>query len=200
MAAVASLVREPDTVTPSPRILVADDQPEVREALRLLFKAEDYETTVVGSPAALLEALDGFAGRHGVGRMTTLVYASLRLATGELRYTCAGHPPPVVAPPGGEPYVLWDGRSIPLDCIAVVHSREEGVATLEPGAVLVLYTDGLVERRTGTLTGGIERLLRALPGHRDEPAARIASALLHELRDPEHADDVCVLAARFRGG
>ena len=42
----------------SARILVADDQAEVREALRLLLKAEDYETETVGSPAALLEALD----------------------------------------------------------------------------------------------------------------------------------------------
>ncbi|HEY7510014.1 MAG TPA: SpoIIE family protein phosphatase [Vicinamibacteria bacterium] len=44
--------------TSPPRILVADDQPEVREALRLLFKAEDYDIHVVASPAALLEALD----------------------------------------------------------------------------------------------------------------------------------------------
>jgi phosphoserine phosphatase RsbU/P len=40
------------------RILVADDQPEVREALRLLLKTEDYEIEAVGSPAALLESLD----------------------------------------------------------------------------------------------------------------------------------------------
>lgn len=42
----------------APRILVADDQPEVREALRLLLKAADYEIEAVGSPAALLESLD----------------------------------------------------------------------------------------------------------------------------------------------
>ena len=57
MAAAAS-VKEPDSSTSSPRILIADDQPEVREALRLLFKGEDFDTTAVGSPAALLEALD----------------------------------------------------------------------------------------------------------------------------------------------
>jgi phosphoserine phosphatase RsbU/P len=42
----------------APRILVADDQPEVREALRLLLKTADYEIEAVGSPAALLESLD----------------------------------------------------------------------------------------------------------------------------------------------
>jgi PAS domain S-box-containing protein len=150
-------------------------------------------------PAALVEALDAFAGRHGVGRMTTLVYAELALATGELRYICAGHPPPVVAPPGADPHPLWDGRSIPLDCYALATARDEGVATLAPGTVLVLYTDGLVERRTGTLTAGIERLLASLADHSDEPLAQSTAALVHELRDPEHADDVCVLAARLRG-
>jgi DNA-binding NtrC family response regulator len=40
------------------RILVADDQPDIREALRLLFKAEGYETETVGSPAAMLSALE----------------------------------------------------------------------------------------------------------------------------------------------
>ena len=57
--AAAGTVKEPDSaITSPPRLLVADDQPEVREALWLLFKGEDYDTTVVGSPAALLEALD----------------------------------------------------------------------------------------------------------------------------------------------
>jgi PAS domain S-box-containing protein len=172
-------------------IAAATTMGQLRSAVRAL------ASTGLG-PGALLEALDAFAGRHRVGRMTTLVYAQLTLATGELRYTCAGHPPPVVAPPGAEPHALWDGRSIPLDCFELSQAREEGVATIVPGSVLLLYTDGLVERRTGTLTGGIDRLLSALGEHRDEPLAESTAALVHELRDPEHADDVCVLAAHLR--
>ncbi len=174
-------------------IAAATTMGQLRSAVRAL------ATTGLG-PAALLEALDAFAGRHRVGRMTTLVYAQLTLASGDLRYACAGHPPPVVAPPGTDPHPLWAGRSIPLDCYDRVQTRDEAVATLTPGSVLVLYTDGLVERRTETLTAGIDRLLVALAEHRHEPVSVCASALLHELRDPEHADDVCVLALRLNSG
>src|SRR4030081_1748904 len=46
-----------ETVTP--RVLIADDQPDVLEALRLLLKGEGYKIESAGSPAAILEAIDG---------------------------------------------------------------------------------------------------------------------------------------------
>ena len=45
--------------TVSPRVLIADDQPDVLEALRLLLKGEGYKIESAGSPAAILEAIDG---------------------------------------------------------------------------------------------------------------------------------------------
>ena len=71
------------------------------------------------APGPLLDALDGFVARHRVGRMTTVAYAQLDVATGGLRYACAGHPPPILLAPGVAPRLLWDGRSVPLDSVAI---------------------------------------------------------------------------------
>ena len=61
---------------------------------------------------------------------------------------------------------------------------------------MLLYTDGLVERRSESLTDGLERLLRAVALHREEPAATLAASVVRALHDPAHVDDVCLLAVR----
>lgn len=146
-------------------------------------------------PGPLLDALDGYARRHGVGQAATLVVARLHLATGELGWTCAGHPPPLLVVPGEEPRYVWDGRSVPLDAVALPGPRPEGSLVLAPGSTVVLYTDGLIERRREPLTDGMDRLLGASAQRRERPVAELAASLVHALHDPEHPDDVCVLAA-----
>jgi serine/threonine-protein kinase RsbW len=163
---------------------------QLRSAVRAL------ASTGLG-PGPLLDALDAYAERHEVGRMTTLVCARLELASCELRYACAGHPPPVVIPPGEPPCLAWEGRSTPLDVSSAAGGpRPDAALTLAPGSTLLLYTDGLIERRSESLTDGMDRLLEQVGAHRDEPPATLAPALARALRDPEHVDDVCVLAAR----
>ena len=149
------------------------------------------------APARLVEALDRYARRHGVGRMTTLVYARLHLASGRLEYACAGHLPPVVMHPGEPPQLVWDGRSLPLDAYrADQRPRAESAAVLPTGSTLVLYTDGLVERRSRSLDEGFEQLLGEVEAHRAAGAAGMASALVHALRPSDQSDDVCLLVAR----
>jgi PAS domain S-box-containing protein len=148
-------------------------------------------------PGPLLDALDAYAERHGVGRMTTIVYGQLSLASGKLCYACAGHPPPLVVAPGEPPAFAWEGRSTPLDVRGATDGpRAEAALTLTPGSTLLLYTDGLIERRRESLTDGLDRLLGEAGRHRDDAPAALVSGLVRTLRDPEHADDVCVLAAR----
>jgi sigma-B regulation protein RsbU (phosphoserine phosphatase) len=147
-------------------------------------------------PGALLGALDGFASRHAVGRMATLVCAQLSLETMELRFACAGHPPPVIAPPGETPHLAWEGRSVPLDCFAADGQRAEGACRLDPGSALLLYTDGLIERRRSSLSEGLDRLVDLVAEHRAAPAAELSDAVLRGLHDPEHADDVCLVTVR----
>jgi PAS domain S-box-containing protein len=152
------------------------------------------------APGPLLDALDAYAQRHDVGRMTTLIYAQLGLGTRRLRYACAGHPPPLIIAPGEDPCFPWEGRSTPLDVRRASDGpREEAAITLAPGATVMLYTDGLIERRTESLTEGMDRLLGVAAAHRDDRPAALVGAVVRALHDPAHVDDVCVLAARVGG-
>ena len=99
----------------------------------------------LGSPGALLERLDSFVSRLRGGAMTTMAYAELEIASGELCYACAGHPPPLAVSGAGEPRFLWGGRSGPLGIDA--QSRPEERDRLARDDTLVLYTDGLIERK-----------------------------------------------------
>jgi sigma-B regulation protein RsbU (phosphoserine phosphatase) len=147
-------------------------------------------------PAALLESLDGFARRHGVGAYATVAYAELDLATRELRYACAGHLPPVLIEPDAEPSLLWEGRSTPLTVGSRRRKpRTEAVTTLEERSVLLLYTDGLVERRSEEIDDGMQRLLLAAATSRAATPADTARDLLRALEADEPNDDICMLIA-----
>ncbi len=155
-----------------------------------------FASTGLG-PAALVAALDGYARHHQVGGMATLVYAELGVAPRRLRYAVAGHPPPLVLLPGEEPCFAWDARTVPLDALyAGACPRDEATLELPAGATVLLYTDGLVESRTRSIDDGMERLRRHVAAHREDPIASLVGAVAHELHDPAHADDVCLLAAR----
>jgi phosphoserine phosphatase RsbU/P len=145
-------------------------------------------------PAAILSALDAYAVRHDVGEMTTLVLAQIDIQTRRVRYACAGHPPPLLVSPGESPRFLLDGRSMPIHLPTGGSAvRDEAVCDVSPGSRLLFYTDGLIERRSQLIDQGMERLASAAAARRDDPASRLVSALLHELPDPDHPDDVCVL-------
>ena len=123
---------------------------QLRSALRALAAAE------LG-PAGVLERLDAFAEQVPRGRMATVAYAELDLDDGELRYACAGHPPPVLVDPEGNARLLDGGRSAPL-AAATARGRRRRVG-LRPGTRLVFYTDGLIDRRGRSLERGLPRLV-----------------------------------------
>jgi serine/threonine-protein kinase RsbW len=140
------------------------------------------------------------------GEFATVCYAELEPATGVLRYACAGHPPPVVVLPDGETRFLTGGRSAPL-CGLGPPRRGEARDDLPPGALLALYSDGLVERRGHQLDRRLERLADALRMHRNVPPDRLAAAVVREMtRGVSLTDDIALLvvrrdaipAARFR--
>jgi PAS domain S-box-containing protein len=140
-------------------------------------------------PGPLLEALDAYSERHRVGAMATLVYAELDLPSLELRFACAGHLPPVVAPRGEEPRLVWDGRSTPLGFRAPSGERRpEATCRLTPGSLVALYN------------AGMERLLEEVEANRTEPPSRLASTLLRLLDTAEHKDDACVMVLSLHGG
>jgi serine/threonine-protein kinase RsbW len=150
-------------------------------------------------PAGLLERLDRFVDRFEDGRMSTVAYALLDLDTGQLRYACAGHVPPLLIEPNGGERFLWAGRSTPIAAYTGMKPRVEAEAQLKPGARLLLYTDGLVERRTGNLHTDLARLAGEAASRRHAPLAWLLpdlGAALAETRD----DDVCMLCLSYGAG
>jgi phosphoserine phosphatase RsbU/P len=167
---------------------------QLRSAVRAL------ASTGLG-PGALLDALDRYANQYGVGEMATVAYAQLDLDTGDLRIACAGHPPPVIAEPGLRPWFVLDGRSAPLDVYSTSATRTQTDLVLGDDAVLVLFTDGLVERVDRSIDTGLEQLLTEV-GHRAGGPARDIAADLPRimLADSRTRDDVCVVVLRRLGG
>ena len=147
------------------------------------------------APVPLLDALDGYAAHHAVGLMTTVAYVELDVLTGDLRYACAGHPPPLLINPGEAPEFLWDGRSTPLAAVADNALRANGIAQLKTAGTLLLFTDGLVERRGQAVDVGLERLVSEAA----QPDAETLRAMLERIMlamDDDHSDDRCLLGAR----
>jgi sigma-B regulation protein RsbU (phosphoserine phosphatase) len=149
-------------------------------------------------PAALLTALDRYCARHEVGKMTTIVCAYIEVASGCVRYACAGHPPPLVTLPGSDCEFLEGGRSLPMATgLPDLPPRPEAVHELEPGSSLILYTDGLVERRRVGLDVRLELLCEHAGRHAGLPPAELRDELMAALDDEGQEDDVCLVVARF---
>ena len=144
------------------------------------------------SPALLLERLDAFVETVPSAATATLAYVDLDPTTGAVRYACAGHPPPLVVSPDGRTRFLWDGRSAPLGSI-LGQERAGAEDRLAEGETIVLYTDGLVERRTAGIDEGLQRLAEA--ARRQPPGdPRLADEICDALVGGEtQEDDVCVL-------
>jgi serine/threonine-protein kinase RsbW len=163
---------------------------QLRSAIRALASAE-------AGPARLLERLDAFVGRVESARMATVAYAEITLSTGAVRYACAGHLPPLVQSPGESPRLLWGGRSAPLGARAGRTVRLEETVLLPVGSRLLLYTDGLIERRDRPLDEGFALLATEFAARRDAPLPGLPAGLAAALVGTEHRDDVCLLCIAF---
>ncbi|MGE2720289.1 SpoIIE family protein phosphatase [Mycolicibacterium celeriflavum] len=147
-------------------------------------------------PAAALTALDRFAARLPGARCTTAFCAVLNPETGELRYSSAGHPPPVMVLPDGSTVLLDDASVTPLG-LSFDHIRPEGRQVMPPRATLLLYTDGLVERRRESLDKGIRRAAGVLENHSATPLDALADEIMSQLT-PSYGfqDDVALMLYR----
>lgn len=151
----------------------------------------------IESPGDLLTALDRFAQLYGQNRYATAAYGLFDPATGRLRYASAGHPPFLVVEPDGGARWLEEGRSSPLHEV-VMEGRAEAAAVLEPGSLLVGYTDGLVERRGESLEVGLERLRQAVISIREQSVEVICDLLIEQMGvGTQRADDVVALVLRY---
>ena len=151
-------------------------------------------------PGRLLSRLDRFVDQVEAATMATLAYAELDLESGLLRYACAGHPPPLLLPAEGPARLLWAGRSTPLGAFGRPPLRADAEVQLEPGDRILLYTDGLFERRDRDLDVGLELLTSVATGLRSVPLSTAVAQLTQTLLlDEVVRDDVCVLMLSWPG-
>ena len=149
------------------------------------------------SPAGIIERLDRFSEWFPAAWAATTLCLAVDLTTGAVQMCRAGHIPPlIVAADGTSSFYEADG-SAPLG-IGRTSPRPQSHFELNPGDVLVLCTDGLVERRHTSLERGLENLaamvtsLRLLP-HLADVVTQIGAVL----GDPQQTcDDVCIVALR----
>ncbi len=148
-------------------------------------------------PGDVLALLDRYAQDVPGASCATAAFARVDAATGRVHYACAGHPYPVVVAPDGAVTLLTDGRRAPLGIQPADAAVTGGVAELAAGSLLVLYSDGLIERHGESLQAGLERLADAARGCRQLPVHRVCAHLLARLISAEgYSDDVVVVALR----
>jgi serine phosphatase RsbU (regulator of sigma subunit) len=156
--------------------------------------------TLEKPPAAVMSALDGAMVGLDVTTIATAVLARVEETSGtagaarhRLRWTNAGHPPPVLVAPDGRVGVL-SGHDLLLG-LQPDTDRTDHTAPLEPGTTVVFYTDGLIERRGSDLDQGLDWLTATLAGLAGEDPEHVADALL-EQKLPRPMDDIAILVLR----
>lgn len=139
-------------------------------------------------PARLIEELDSAAMVIPGAYFTTVFVGTLNTATGDLTYSSAGHPPALLAAPDAAIEMLTEASAVPL---AVQHpiTRPQASTRLQPGATLMLYTDGLVERRGLVIDDGIRSAGDILVDTLGCSAEDVADAMLGSQTPPGGFDD-----------
>jgi anti-sigma regulatory factor (Ser/Thr protein kinase) len=116
------------------------------------------------SPAAFAQRMNVYHRALSPDDLTTIVYAVIEPDRGRMSFVNAGHPPPLLVPARGTPTLL-EGVTPPLG-VSDLPVHPETVVEFPPGTAVVLYTDGLVERRGEGVDIGLKRLLGAAGGSR----------------------------------
>ncbi|WP_244362849.1 SpoIIE family protein phosphatase [Streptomyces aquilus] len=154
-----------------------------------------------GPPGAVVDRLD-----DAMPAITTVPMATLVLARVEgpsqagpwtLRWTSAGHPPPLLLTPGGHAQYLEAGQGLVLGApVGTGESRPNATHPLPPGSTLLLYTDGLIEIPGSDLGTGLDRLRRHALALAHAPLDTLCDQLLARM-PPGSTDDVALLALRL---
>ncbi|GGP78360.1 MULTISPECIES: SpoIIE family protein phosphatase [Streptomyces] len=145
-------------------------------------------------PHEVIQLLDVLAAEIDASQIATCVYAVHDPNEGQLVYASAGHLPILVRDEDGTVERAADPTGPPLGTGGWVHTS--GTIPLPPGSTAVLYTDGLVERRSEDIDEGVASLARALSGAKGSPQV-VCDRLIRSLGvTAEHDDDVAVLVVQ----
>ena len=148
------------------------------------------------SAAQVLNELNRFAAHQITGEFATNLVAIYDPEYSSLSYSSAGHPPALLRRAAtGEVVHLTEASGPmlgPFDDIVYLQST----APVEPGDVLVMYTDGLVEHHDGNVRTGISHLADVIAAWPPE-ALLDCESLVRAVAPAPHADDLCLLVVRF---
>ncbi|MGV0791976.1 SpoIIE family protein phosphatase [Mycolicibacterium sp. XJ1819] len=148
-------------------------------------------------PARLLEQLDAVAEYIPEAFCTTVIVALVDTRAQTVCYSSAGHVPPVLVTESAGRELLTDGHSVPL-AVQRDEPRPQAERPLAPGSTLLLYTDGLVERRDRAIDDQISRVADLVTATVDLPIEAALDEVLGRLA-PEGGFDDDVAAVLYRG-
>jgi hypothetical protein len=148
-------------------------------------------------PAAALEHLDAFAATTPGSLATTVACAVIDRTVATVTYSLAGHPPPLLVAPGAASW-LDHGLGVPLQ-VSPGAPRHQAVVSYTDGSLLVLYSDGLIERRDESLEVGLARLEEVALEcvERGLDVDQVVDVLIDRLSTTARGDDVVVVAKRL---
>ncbi|WP_369141125.1 SpoIIE family protein phosphatase [Modestobacter versicolor] len=153
-----------------------------------------------GTPAEVLTGLDCAMRDLAIGTLATAVLASVEQTPAEaargvrvLRWSNAGHPAPLLVAPDGTVEELERPADLLLG-VDPLRARADHTHELPPGSTVLLYTDGLIERRGVPLDEGVRWLSGLVQSLRHLPLEELCDAVLAELSEMD--DDVALLAIR----
>jgi PAS domain S-box-containing protein len=158
---------------------------QLRNALRAYAFSDDPPAEVLARLNRLITGLDD-------NGMATALFGRIGPALRMFRWSCGGHPSPLLIG-AADVRLLACPAGVMLGAVPAARYADAHVA-VDPDDLLVLYTDGLIERRDRDLDEGFAALIRAADGLGGQPAETVCTALLDRLLpNMEHEDDVCLL-------
>ena len=153
---------------------------------------------VADGPAQALDALGLYARFVEGAESTTAVKTFVDWDSHTITYSSAGHPPPALVHPDGTVVFLDRATDPPLGARPEHLPRPQESVTFTEGGTLVLYTDGLIERRDEDIDTGLARLTDSLTCHRHADPETLADALLTDLLPTTGStDDTALVVLRL---
>ncbi|MEV4331914.1 SpoIIE family protein phosphatase [Streptomyces sp. NPDC049597] len=162
---------------------------EAAAAMGMLRSALSAAVRALHDPARAMEVLGLYARAVDGALATTAVEAVIDTRRRHITYSSAGHPPPVLTRPDGTVVLLDQATDPPLGARPQHVPRPRAAVPYTPGDTLVLYTDGLIERRGEDIDAGQRRLADILAGNPRMSPERLADTLLSRFGVSGGGDD-----------
>jgi PAS domain S-box-containing protein len=171
---------------------------EAAAVMGMLRSALSATIRALERPGQALDVLNLYARSIEGAANTTVVWAMIDPRSRLIIYSNAGHPPPVLVHPNGSCDMLDGAADPPLVARPQDVPHPQAALPYNPGDTLVLYTDGLFERRGEDIDAGLARLVDTLSRHSTESPERLADDVLADLGVAGGApDDIALLIVRL---